>query len=60
MPYITVKGKKDPLRIYAVVNLKGAAGPRTLDEVRALLGVQSPSGPVAAGQEEEKYAILEK
>jgi adenylate cyclase len=59
MPFITVKGKSDPLRIYAVVNLKDSPGPRTLGEVRALLGIEAPGGPVDAEKEEVKYEILE-
>ncbi len=60
MPSIKVKGKKDPLHIYAVVNVRGVKGPRTLAEVRDYLGM-APPGKLEAPEEEHerKYEILE-
>lgn len=60
MPVIRVKGKEEPLQIYAVVNMRGEAGPRTLAEVRALLGITPPESTPNPEQEEVKYEILEK
>ncbi len=58
MPAITVKGKTGPLSIYGVINLKDAAGPRTLSEVRKLLGIPVPDSHVDVDKEETKYAIV--
>ncbi len=59
MPAITVKGKTAPLVIYAVIKLKGEDGPDTLDELRALLGIEAPAA-VDVDKEEQKYAIVGK
>ena len=37
MPKVSVKGKKKPVRIFAVINEKGSPGPQTLSELRKLL-----------------------
>lgn len=58
MPSIKVKGKTDPLRIYALINLKGVRGPQTLPELRRILGLRAPAGPVDLEKEEVKYEIL--
>jgi len=58
MTPIKVKGKSQPLQIHAVVNAAGAPGPKTLQEVRTLLGIATPEGPVDPEQEEKKYEIL--
>ncbi|MEL3908866.1 MAG: adenylate/guanylate cyclase domain-containing protein [Treponemataceae bacterium] len=42
MTPIKVKGKEDALQIYAVINFKGANGPKTLAEVRQLVGIIPP------------------
>jgi len=60
MPPIKVKGKVEPLKIYAVVNLRGESGPTTLGELRALLGIEAPKGLVDPEKEEVKYEILPK
>ena len=58
MPPVTVKGKEKPVRMFAVVNLKGAAGPKTLADVRTLLGIPAPDiRKVDTGAEEKKYKI---
>ena len=45
MPRVAVKGIKKPLRLFAVINVKGASGPKTLAELRALLGIKAiPTG----------------
>jgi adenylate cyclase len=60
MPAIKVKGKEEPLTIYAVVKLKGAEGPDTLDELRAFLEIKAPEKAVNVDEEEVKYEILKK
>jgi adenylate cyclase len=59
MPPVTVKGKKKPVRMFAVVNFADAgAGPKTLAEVRTLLGIPTPDiGKVDTNAEEQKYKI---
>jgi len=58
MPAITVKGKSGALSIYALINFKEAAGPRTLSDVRKLLGIPRPLGAVDVDREEKKYEIV--
>jgi adenylate cyclase len=63
MPSVSVKGKEKPVRMFAVVNLKSPAGtpqqrPTTLDEIRALLGIEAPDlSKVNIDTEEKKYKI---
>jgi adenylate cyclase len=59
MPPVIVKGKEKPVRLFAVVNTNDAAdGPKTLDELRKLLGVPKPDLKfVDTGAEEKKYKI---
>jgi len=59
MPPVTVKGKSKPVRLFAVVNFTEAkAGPRTLAEVRKMLGVEAPElSNVNLDAEEKKYKI---
>lgn len=57
---IHVKGKEAPLQIYAVINFKGVKGPQTLKELRTMMGIKEPSGPVDPDKEEVKYEILSK
>ena len=42
MPRAALKGKEKPVRVYAVVNSKDSEGPKTLAEVRTLLGIETP------------------
>jgi adenylate cyclase len=60
MPSVSVKGKEKPLRIFAVINFTGMdKGPRTLAEVRRLLGIKPPDiSKVDVNAHEEKYAIV--
>jgi adenylate cyclase len=58
MPAIKVKGKSGELSIYSLVNRKGAAGPKTLAEVRKLLGIPKPEKSVDLDKEEKKYEIV--
>ncbi len=69
MPSVSVKGKEKPAKIYAVVNMPrensipycGPHGPKTLDEVRALVGIPKPDlKSVNPDAEEKKYTIAEK
>ncbi|GBU29540.1 adenylate cyclase [Treponema sp. R8-4-B8] len=59
MPPVTVKGKAKPVRLFAVVNfVEAKAGPRTLAEVRKILGVEAPElSTVNLDAEEKKYKI---
>jgi adenylate cyclase len=58
MPAVTVKGKEKPVRIFAVVNMVNVAGPKTLAEVRTLLGIPTPDlDKVETDEEEKKYKI---
>jgi adenylate cyclase len=59
MPSVTVKGKEKPVRIFAVVNhVSVTSGPRTLAEVRALLGIKATDiSKVDINAEEKKYKI---
>jgi adenylate cyclase len=59
MPPVTVKGKAKPVRIFAVVNLLEAeTGPRTLAEVREMLGIEAPDlSKTNLDSEEKKYKI---
>jgi adenylate cyclase len=59
MPPVTVKGKEKPVRMFAVVNIKGASGaPHTLAEVRKILGIATPDlSKVDTNAEEKKYKI---
>ncbi|MDR1507273.1 MAG: HAMP domain-containing protein [Treponema sp.] len=60
MPQVTVKGKKKPIRFFAVINIKREPQPkpRTLGEVRRLLGIAPPFIDKAdINAEERKYKI---
>ncbi len=58
MPAIKVKGKADPLVIYAVIKMKGDEGPETLAELRQFLGITPPE-KINVEKEEVKYEILD-
>jgi adenylate cyclase len=61
MPSVTVKGKKKPVRMYAVINLREAGvddGPRTLPQLRKMLGLTAPRlKDIDLDAEEKKYKI---
>ncbi|MDR2210927.1 MAG: HAMP domain-containing protein [Spirochaetaceae bacterium] len=58
MPPVSVKGKEKPVRMFAVINLRDAAGPQTLSELRDLLGIPTPDiSKVDTDAEEKKYKI---
>ena len=59
MPSVTVKGKKKPVRIFAVVNhISVTSGPKTLAEVRELLNITPPDISKAdVNSDEKKYKI---
>ena len=58
MPSVTVKGKEKPIRLFAVINLKKAAGPQTLADVRKLFNIPAVDiSTVNVNADEEKYKI---
>jgi adenylate cyclase len=59
MPPVTVKGKEKPIRLFAVVKMKGMSGqPETLEGLRKLLGIKPPDITAAStSMEETKYKI---
>jgi len=58
MPPVMVKGKTKQVRMFAVINERDAPGPKTLEELRELLGVPAPDlKKVNADAEEKKYSI---
>jgi len=59
MPPVTVKGKEDPVRIFAVINLvRIAKGPQTLADVRRFLGIEEPDiASIDINAYEKKYKI---
>jgi adenylate cyclase len=65
MPSVTVKGKTEPLRLFAVINLRAKpgtpqSGPVSLTELRQLLGLTPPDlNKVDMDEEEKKYKISE-
>ncbi|MCL2185272.1 MAG: HAMP domain-containing protein [Treponema sp.] len=62
MPSVTVKGKAKPVRIFAIVNFIGEPkGPKNIDEVRELLGIEKPNiANVDVNADEKKYKIGEE
>jgi adenylate cyclase len=61
MPSVSVKGKSEPVRLFAVVNFAGEVkGPQSLNEVRSLLGIEPPDlDKVNINADEKKYKIGE-
>ena len=59
MPSVTVKGKEKPVRLFAVVNhISVKSGPKTLAEVRNVLGIKPPDiSKTDLNAEELKYKI---
>jgi adenylate cyclase len=59
MPSVTVKGKEKPVRLFAVINhIQAQTGPKTLAEVRKLMGIRPPDISRAdVNTEEVKYKI---
>jgi len=59
MPSVEVKGKEKTIRVFAVINLTAiAGGPRTLADVRKLLGIKAPDlSKIDYNAEEIKYKI---
>ena len=60
MQKIKVKGKAEPLQIYAVLGrMDDPAAPKSLDELRRLLGIDMKGKPEVPAEAEIKYEILE-
>ncbi|HPI21714.1 MAG TPA: adenylate/guanylate cyclase domain-containing protein, partial [Spirochaetota bacterium] len=60
MQKIKVKGKSEPQQIYAVLGrMNDPSAPKSLDELRAMLGIEMKGKPDAAPEEEVKYEIIE-
>jgi len=59
MPSVTVKGKEKPVRIFAVINhVSVTTGPKTLAELREMLGIETPDlSKIDVNEEEKKYKI---
>lgn len=58
MPGVHVKGKTDPIKMYAVVNAKGVKGPSDIHKLREFLGWDEPElDKVNTDEEEKKYKI---
>lgn len=60
MQKIKVKGKSEPQQIYAVLGrLDDPSAPKTLDQLRQLLGIKMQGKPEGELKEEVKYEIIE-
>jgi hypothetical protein len=63
MPPVKVKGKKDPVRIFAVINFAPGSkgpypGPQTLTDLRGLLLIAPPElSRIDINAEEKKYDL---
>lgn len=60
MQKIKVKGKSEPQQIYAVLGrLTDTTAPKSLEELRAMLGIDMKGKPTGETPEEVKYEIIE-
>ena len=58
MPGVTVKGKSEPIKMYAVINAVGVKGPQDIHKLREFLGWDEPElEKVNTDEEEKKYKI---
>ncbi|UTY26563.1 adenylate/guanylate cyclase domain-containing protein [Treponema denticola] len=66
MPSVTVKGKAEPLRVFALINMPnetnipgaGLKGPKNLAQIRKVLGIPTPDfSKVDVNEDEKKYKI---
>lgn len=61
MPGVHVKGKSDLIKMYAVINLVGKENPKSIDDVRKIIGTTAPDlAKVNTDDEEKKYNIQTK
>lgn len=61
MPGVYVKGKKDLVKMYAVINLVGKENPKTIQDVRKIIGTEAPDlSKVNTDDEEKKYSFQTK
>ncbi len=60
MQKVKVKGKENPIRVFAVINFQGAEyGPKTLAEVRKLMDIKPQDSLEISYTEEIKHHVLE-
>lgn len=58
MPGVHVKGKTDAIKMFAVINLVGREGAKSIEEVRSIIGTVAPDlSKVNTDDEEKKYNI---
>ena len=61
MPGVHVKGKTDPIKMFAVINVTGTSHPANLSEVRRIIGTTAPDlSKVNTEDEEKKYSFETK
>ena len=61
MPGVHVKGKTDPIKMFAVINVTGTSHPANLSEVRKIIGTTAPDlSKVNTEDEEKKYSFETK
>jgi adenylate cyclase len=60
MPSVIIKGKEDPVRLFAVINFtKNKKGPRSLAKVRRILGIKPPDlSKIDINADEKKHTII--
>ena len=51
---VMIRGKEEPVRIFAVINFKDSGGPQTLEQVRTLLGLKTSDANKLIIDEEKK------
>ena len=60
---VMVRGKEEPVRLFAVINFKDSGGPQTMAQVRTLLGINAPdpnSLPAMITEENNKNDLSER
>ena len=57
IPRVSVKGKKEEMSVYAVINIIDSEGPKNIAELRAYLGIPEPKMDADTSSAEKKYEI---